>query len=514
MNIDLRDKESAAALGREVAEALGPRREFLPPRNGPCLCGSGLNYKRCCADRLPGREIGTKTRCLLKEEKYKEALYACRADITQYTIWHKNHTEPALRLAIPKMVSLLEIDIRALADLVDTLLWCHIKADLIDEFPAVLERLRYNIRDARWPRKIVFFHAIHALWPDWDENAGRRELRKLGSVAEDNDIETLQLYLDLFGDDLTFSERQDLINRILSLSETLADRIHYKGSKAALYLSIGDHRGADRELSEIIDEARAKYGEGKLTEYERYRLALVLDLRGALCQDDKLLSLALSLYQELLKEDHWSSHGRADLFRRIGETYRHKREWAEARNSYAEALKLDPLEIYKVFLSECLLQLDQLEEATNVLFEVKPEDLSSAEYLDYGFTLAAVAIETGERGRLEAAKAALNRANARDPYFRERRDALLLNLQEALISGASPSLIRRTRRLLADLTRSAASCLILKPSFMGIGIDIGKIFEDLSKRGAARVRLQDPSQGHPDEPPKRRGRGSSNSERR
>lgn len=182
-----------------------------------------------------------------------------------------------------------------MAEIVDTLLWYHIKADKMDKFPAVLGRLRNNIKDVRWQRKIIYFEAMHARWPDWDEKAGRRELKKLGSIADDKDVETLQLYLCLFGENLSFSEQQEIIDRILTLSDTLSDRLHYKGSKAVLYLTIGDQRRADAELSEIMAEVSSEHDETNLSECERYRLALILDLLGALRQDDNLLTQALRL---------------------------------------------------------------------------------------------------------------------------------------------------------------------------------------------------------------------------
>jgi hypothetical protein len=287
-----------------------PPPQFSPPLNGPCLCGSGLKYKRCCAERLPGTKyLGTRTDELLKAGKYKEALYACRADITQYTIWHKSHTEPAVRRGMPKEGSLLEIDLRALGELVDTLMWCHIKTDTMAEFPAVLERLRANINDTDWQRKIVYFHAMHALWPNWDENAGRRELKKLGSIADDKDVEILQLYLDLFGDDLSFSDKQDIIDQIIAISKSFSDRLHYKGSKAVLYFTIGDRRKAEAELDEVIGEARARNKEKPLTEYQRYRLALVLDMLGVIRGDQSLFAEASELFKGLLNADHWSPKG-------------------------------------------------------------------------------------------------------------------------------------------------------------------------------------------------------------
>jgi tetratricopeptide (TPR) repeat protein len=459
-----------------------PPRQFSPPRSGPCLCGSGLKYKRCCVDRLPGHEQSTQTRAFLKEGKYKDALYACRADVTQYTIWHKSHTEPAIRRGMPKKGSILEIDIRALADYVDNLMFCYIKTDMMDEFPSVLERLRANINDPDWQRKIVYFHALHALWPDWNRTAGRRELKKLGSVSEDKDEQILQLYLDLFGDDLAFSERLDLVDRILTFSERFTDHLHYKGAKAVLYLTIGDQRKAEAELTEAIAEARSKHEEdGRLNEYERYRLALMLDLLGVLRGDDGFLREALDMLRSLLKDEDLTSKGRANLLGHIGDTYRHTGDWESARQAYVQALDMEPAPIYKVFLSDCLLQLDKFQDAWKTLEEVKVEDLSSAEQADYAFTFAAIAIESGERGRLEQARAALKDVEMAEPHFREERNAFLLNVQEALASGASRSLIKRTRRLIGDMARSVTSYLILRPSFMGVGVDVGKILEDLSK---------------------------------
>lgn len=424
----------------------------------------------------------SRARTFLEEENYKEALYACRADLTQYTIWHKSHTEPMMRFGIPNTKSLYGIDLRALSEIVDTLFLCHTKANMMDDFPAVLERLRGNIKGTEWQRKIVYFHAVHALGTNWDKSAGRRELKKLGSIADDNDIEMLQLYLDLYWDDLSFSARQDLIDRILKLSKKLSDRLHYKGTKAFLYLTIGDHGKAEDELCEVIAEVEAKNGVEDLNEHVRYRYALALDLLGALRQDDSLLMQALGLYQTLLKEIHWTPSGHANILSKIGEIYCHKNEWENAHSFYMQALEINPAEIHKVFLCECLLQMDEIEEASKTLSDVKLDDMTNEEELDYVFALAALAIVTEDRECLENAKTALQAAQVQEPYFRERRNHFLLNVQESLAAGTSETLVRKTRRLVASLfSRSTISYLILQPNIMGIGIDLGKIFEDLSK---------------------------------
>lgn len=139
--------------------------------------------------------------------------------------------------------------------------------------------------------------------------------------------------------------------------------------------------------------------------------------------------------------------------------------------------------IHKIFLAECLLQLERHEEATVLLAEVEINDLSNSELIDYAFVTAGVAIEAGNQDRLEASRTLLKELSISEPVFRERRDSIRLNIHEAISSGSSKPLMIRTKRLLANMVHSASTYLILKPTFMGVGIDIGKLVENhLPKR--------------------------------
>jgi hypothetical protein len=142
------------------------------------------------------------------------------------------------------------------------------------------------------------------------------------------------------------------------------------------------------------------------------------------------------------------------------------------------ALQIQILPIHNVFLSECLLQLERHEEASATLAEVNIDNLSNNERIDYAFVTAGLAIEVGTREGLEAARVMLKELHIAEPLFRERRDSILLNVQEAISSGSSKPLMIRTKRLLASMLRSATTYLILRPSFMGVGLDIGKLVEN------------------------------------
>lgn len=66
--------------------------------------------------------------------------------------------------------------------------------------------------------------------------------------------------------------------------------------------------------------------------------------------------------------------------------------------------------------------------------------------------------------------------------FREMRDNYLLSVQEALSAGPSHPLSQRAKQLLAGLGRYVSEYGILKPTIMGVGIDLGKIVGDLSRQ--------------------------------
>lgn len=463
-----------------------PRYEFVPSRNSMCLCGSGLRFKRCCATRLPSVTLGRASRRAFRDGKPDEALLAARADITQYTIWHKSHTEPVIKLGIKEIEPLLKVDLQALGELVDTLLTCHFLSNQTKEFSAVLERLRSNIKDERWQRKVTFFHALNALGPEWNETAGRKALQKLDPIDEEQDVETLQVYLDLFNDQLSFSRKQTIIDRILALSDDASDQIHYLGTRAAEFLLIGDTEKAKSDFGRAVEIGRKQ---PKLPFTARYRLAMSLELLGDISNDPTMLDEASLIYKGLSESDGLSPNGKADLYRMLGEVQRRKHEWAAARDFYKKAFDIEPLGIYQIFNADCCLQLSETREAIKLLDGVQLDELGNEELVDYGFVFANAAIISADWDLLTKAEETLKALKIPQSYFRERRDSLLLQVNEAKSVGATyPSKKEPTSRA-GTLARTVNRYFVLKPNFMGIGIDINKILDDVAK--GERLHLQE-----------------------
>jgi tetratricopeptide (TPR) repeat protein len=455
---------------------------FRPALNGPCLCGSGDKFKRCCANRLSGRTPRVAARAAFDREDYSEGLIECRADICLYTIWHKSHTEPLLRLGPIEGAALALIDLKSLAELVDVLLHCFVKAGKSGEIPTTLERLRSNIKDERWQRKITYFQAVSAACIRANESEGKRELKKLGSMKEETDVETLQLYLDLFRDDLTFSDHLELIERILALAESNVDRLHYAGIRAIQYLLIGDQAKGERELENAVSTYKSSNSANSTSAYDMEKLAESLELLGGLRGNHQLLDEAIDTYRRILRGDQLTPKGRALVLRKCADTLRRKGAWREAIDTYTRAQTFEHLPIFKVFLAECLLNSESAESAAIAMSSIDIADLGRSEYADYVFVMAAIAISSGDRSRLKQAEDLLQALELSDPYFRERRDALLLSVIQTQRTGTSSSLVQDARRALSGMAAAASRYLMLEPNFMGLGIKVNKILEDVAKR--------------------------------
>jgi tetratricopeptide (TPR) repeat protein len=467
---------------------------FLPARKNLCLCGSAKKFKHCCAETYDKKRPTEAVFEAFNQSRYRDALLQCRADITQYTIWHKRHTEPLVRAGVDSIQPLLEIDIKALSELVDLLFNCYTKLGMLEDFPAVLERLRRNINDERWHRKIIYFQAICALFPDWNRDAGRRELKKLEPLEDENDVEIIKLYIDLFGMRLTFSTKQKLIDRIINLSESKIDHLHYRGLRATNYLLIGDDKKAEHELREAIEEYRVHLKPEKQNTYEKLKYGETIALFGTLKKDMSILDEAIAVFKDIVIAGDLTQLGRALMYRNIGDTERQKNEWALAAEAYEKASNIDQsVIIYRIFLSECYLQLGKELEALEIIRGIDKKRLDNGEKVDYVFRFAEIAVTLPESGMLNEAEKLLRDLQLNSPYFKEIRDTMLLSVLETRIAGKSISIIGKAKRALKDFTKIATRYLILKPNLMGIGLDVGKIIDDVSK-GAREHSSNSPNQ--------------------
>ena len=457
---------------------------YRPKWSQACLCGSGIKYKSCCKHRLPKFDIGKEFVKEVENDNFEKALLAARADVCQYTIWHKTNTAPMLESGLPKeLEKLLTIDVNALGECVERLLWLYVRLGRTSECPSLLNSVKENILHPWWYRKIAYLSALHKLALDGNRSAAKQELEKAGPITPDEDnIELLQIFIDLNFDELSFSDRMRYLDRILSISEARSDQLQYRGGRAIQYLMVGDEAAAEQELSSVVEECRATIDDDPLTSYELHVFARNIQLLATLRVDAALLNEAILHLKKLISMEEWTEHGEANLYRDIGDCHKQLRAWNEADAAYRYAISLYDLPIYQILLSEALLHQGKTKEAQNQIANVSTEGLEKHEFSDYVFVYSKIHIATQDKISLGKAKKLLEELELDEPYFREDKLQLLLRVTNSLAGIKAVSSPMRQSQPSTGLLATASSIFILKPNLFGVGININAIIDIISKK--------------------------------
>jgi tetratricopeptide (TPR) repeat protein len=456
-------------------------RRWKPKWSEPCPCGSGKKFKECCQRRLPDFEIGKAYMAALRERHLDRALLATRADVTQYTIWHKRNTAPA-SAAGGVGLQLLRVDVNALGAYVGRLSSLYFHLGLWKDWPAVLDRLRTNIQHPAWYRKIAYYLAFYYLSPHGDRAKARQELAKAGPITKkEEDLELLQLYVDLEFDDLPFATRMEILGRILELDPDRENQLQYRGAKAVQYFMIGDTQTAEQQLTEVIDLVRQTEADEPLEGYEKHLYGRLLQLLGSLTRDKPTLKESALQFHGLLLEDRWTQSGKAAIQRELGDSYRYADEWDRAETAYREAIRLGGSDLNKVHAAECLLYRKLVDAAATEIDTVKRDTLPRHEFEDFVFAYAAIAIWSAKAERLTEAKTLLQALGPAEPIFNDRRLNLLLRVTETLASGTASAAAK------ADSTPKGGLAMVssffeLKPNIAGLGINFNAIIEYFARK--------------------------------
>lgn len=444
-----------------------------------CLCGSSLAFKSCCLPRLPSLKMGVQTDDAWAAGDWLAGLLASRAELTQYTIWHKSNTLPALASGNPAAQSLLKIDVAAMSEIAGQICLAYHRLNRDAEIPSFLERIRNNSGSPGWQRKVTYHHASVAHASEREQEAVA-EFAKLGSIDEtEQDLDILQLFISLHGETLSLSKTLSICDAIIRRSESIADRIQYNGLKGMRYAFVGDNEGATTAFAEAVRVG--KEAEGRLDPREGQYFALALTTFGVLSNNRSALQEAATTVERLLGDDDWTSVGRASLWSQLGEVCRYSGDWKRGADAYRAALQLHPTAIDSVFLAECQLRLGQMADAIQTFNGAEVSALGLYEKTDHAFVGAAIAVETKATDRLQGSIRLLEQLRGLAPHFEERRLRLILQIKEAIADGASAS-IEPAKQTLTGILGSFNRYFLMQPNAFGVGLNINAIVEDFTKR--------------------------------
>jgi tetratricopeptide (TPR) repeat protein len=458
-------------------------RPFRPAWGAQCLCGSGKRYRDCCRTRLPGRDIGEAWRVDADRERWGAAILSLRADVTQYTIWHIDHTAPFKggRTPMFRGKSLLKIDVEALSEYVDRLMRSYILAGRHDSVAAMLDRLACNIDDPSWLAKIAYHKAMDRLLRG-DRPGAASELAKVGGVTpQSDDVDLLQAHLDLHGSEMGLTETLAFMDRVLELTTSRSDRLQYGGARAFQLILANDPKGGHDALLEVVRIGREMEAEKPFGNLSQLWFCRALEGVAVETRDETMFEEVIRRLTPLRDGDELTRKGRAHVGRSIGDAFRYWGRYERGIEAYRLASELEEDGALITFEAECRLRLGDGDGALTTLGRVNVPSLPVAEFADYAFTYFYVAMERTDRGALEMALDLLKRASTPQPYFETMRLTHIVTTQDALAALAAQKSLPKAKGLSVFL-RSMSRYVQLQPNFNGVGINLNNVLEDVADR--------------------------------
>lgn len=452
---------------------------FAPDPKSLCPCGSGVRFQNCCKGRLPGFNNGKKWRQAAEQKRWADMVRHLRADVTQYTIWHLSHTAPAVA-AKPELrnAKLMKIDIEALSDYVENLMWGYSRRGWVKRLPDVLDRLTRNIDDPRWRAKIAYHRGICALWQK-DRERAIREIAALQPITpEHDDVDLLQIHVDLHGQNMGMMERLAFFDRIRTIATSHSDKLQYGGARAFSILLSGDEDGARRAFDEVIALGRELEAETPLSATAETWLCRALEGAAILSREQTLFAeIDARLMRQLEKADAWTTTGRASILRTLGDCRRYGGAFAEAIKAYRASDELLAAPELRTFEAECELRRGNPDEAFRLIRAVSVHKLALPERADHAFTSFYIALARGDKSSLRDARELLKAAKMPQPYFEIQRLQHIVTIGEALEALDADKSLPELNPIMAGLKR-VSRYVMLQPNWNGIGINGNLIIDD------------------------------------
>ncbi|MDA2933570.1 hypothetical protein MYX82_04435 [Acidobacteria bacterium AH-259-D05] len=269
----------------------------------------------------------------------------------------------------------MEIDIKALSELLDLVMTCYENTDRRHQFPEVLKHMEGVVDSLQWKHRLIYQEALWALGRNWDVAASREQLTLLGNVNEVQDPEILKLYLDFNDEDLSFSQKISLIDRILASVSKPVDRLQYRTLKGIQLILIQDIDSGCSEIKEALAGFCNKET-GTLTSYENVQLGRSLFALGSFSQDNKPFADARSAYEAALESGDLNTSGVAMIHRSIGDLGLSEGEWIKAKQSYLKSLDYEEDSSTTIQLAQSLVGLQDFSRSIEYLDTLQYESLT------------------------------------------------------------------------------------------------------------------------------------------
>lgn len=444
-------------------------------RNSECLCGSGLKYKNCCLELMHHEDI-SETIKEIKNKNYELAYKFCQVDLTRYMIYVLSHTEPLLSIHHPMGKKLLDIDIKALSEILDRLMRIIRYGDIEIDFEQRLGNLKNIFYNKDWHFRLNYYKAAWNYFIKDDEVTARNFLLQHVKYDDINDLDFLQMYFDLCSDELTFSKKIEVLDKLITIEERPSGIIQYMGGKAISYFLIGDVEKAKEMFTDAISIAEKRLEEFN-SSFDYYQLAKTYHYAGRFQNERRFLEKSLEYFEKTRDFETMNDIGQAMIYSQLGDVYGDLKEYQKALESYLLSLKYANDPLTKIFISQIYLEQEDMENAVKFLSDIDYERLTDkGNKVDYLIAMSKLVITIKDNEKAKFTYAELKKLSFDSKYFSDLINGLKADLLE--IYGDFSTTVSVEKSKIKKILDKINKYIIAQPTFFGFGFNFNNLIGD------------------------------------
>lgn len=450
-------------------------------RNDKCLCGSNKKFKYCCMNYvgdLQNKNISTFIKKLIKVEDYKLAYLYYNAFLTNYLINIKRHTEPLIDMNKKIGFKLLEIDIKALAEIFDKIGYVINDGNLNVNLNKKLKNIE-SLFDNKSFFELVRYYRLFYLEIMNNDVELIKDLLDGLDYEKINDVRLLKMYYLYISDKHEYAIKNELLKKIINkendiyskLQFTVILSINYKVNNDIKYsLKFGD------KAIKILNNLKTN----NINPYELYIIANSIFLCGIIFDNKKYYEESIHKFSELLnleKQNEENPKIIAHIYNYLGESYILLKDYMKAIEVLEKSNNYLFTHLAHIKIAKAYIEMNEYKKADDEIKNLDINSIPKENLLDYLLVMGEILIFNNDKERAYKIYKSLKKIIICEKLFDIYRDDLIIKLLEKYKGFYETNETSSLKEKILELN----NIITLSPNFFGVGININKIIERFLK---------------------------------
>lgn len=433
--------------------------------NDKCPCCSGKRYENCCKQYINSSDKDLDT--AIEQFEYIKAYNIAIAMLTKYLMNINAHTIPLLKDKNPLGKMLYTIDIKAVEELTNNIFVVLREREIKDNLDERFWAISQMMQNEEWKNLFQFYTVLYC---DWFEKVQVHEYISQIEITDKTDVKLLKAVFSNLDYRYGIGKKTEVANLIIQKADTEFEKLQYKFAIALEYFIANDAESSKKYVDEIITELE-KYAVDNMGFFELNKMADIYFFAAGILNKKEYYEKALELYLKCECSREFNDNGYSMLYNSIAYVYFNQHLYEKAVECFKKSYEYEKNNFSLIHIAENCLYLNQIEKAEEYLQNVNMNNLEK-DIVDYYMVKAELYICAD---RKEGTKQLINEMQELDickiPYFNDIFNKLIMEMHKNTSQGSS----------FLNIVKNIRKYLILQPNISGVGIDINRMLEDMSK---------------------------------